>query len=108
MQVKSKTASQFCARRLSGKVPSGYEKTCLNPPASGRRVGCGPVDLPDSCEVPAALEFRLQPDANDAEGLDVADRTLAEREDIAVVVRPVPDRELLVPAQAAADAAHAI
>lgn len=52
----------------------------------------------------AAFEFGGEPDLHDAQGLGFGHGALAEGEDVAVVVGAVPDRNLLRPAQAAADA----
>src|SRR5688572_11853318 len=66
------------------------------------------IDLIDSSEVPAALKLRRKPYFDDLECVLLADGALAEGQAVAVVMRAVPDRDLLGPAKAAAYALHAV
>src|SRR5690606_28969352 len=66
------------------------------------------VDFGDAGGVAAAFEGGGEPGAHDLQRLGFGHGPLADGETIAVVVRTVPDRELFVPAEAAADAAHAV
>lgn len=59
-------------------------------------------------DVPAALEFGGEPGFHDPERLILGDGALADGEAVGVVVGAAPDRGLFVPAEAAADAAHAV
>src|ERR1019366_9887333 len=80
----------------------------MHPCGGGSRVSSHVVDLADACEVAAALKAGGKPGAHDLQRLGLGDRALADRENISVVVRAIPDGELFVPADAATDAADAI
>src|SRR5664280_2403784 len=66
------------------------------------------VDLADSLEVPAAFEGRLEPHAHDRECQFLGNGACSQGKDVGIVVRPAPDGGLLVPADAAADAADPV
>src|SRR6185295_12499343 len=66
------------------------------------------VDLLNSREVPAAFELGGEPDPDDRQRFVFGHGALANRQDVTVVVRAVPDRELWIPAHAATDATLAI
>src|SRR5438046_6587653 len=72
---------------------------------SSARESRGAIDLLDAQQVASALELRGEPDPGDCERFGFADGALPDREDISVVVGPVPDGELLVPTHAATDSA---
>src|SRR3954470_11500660 len=86
--------------------PKPTRPSCMREPLGNSLAPV--IDLADSPDVATAFERRLEPDTHDGERFRLADRPLAEREHVRVVVRSVPDRNLLVPAEAAADAAHAV
>src|ERR1039458_9178179 len=74
-----------------------------------RRVGkLDSVDLPDARDMPSPLELGGEPDPDDPDGLVLRDGPLSDRKAVGVVVGPVPDRDLLAPAHAAAHAPHAV
>src|SRR5438270_2765799 len=56
----------------------------------------------------AALKIGRKPGAHDGEGQLLGHGALADRENVAVVMRAVPDRELFVPANPAPDSALAV
>ena len=56
----------------------------------------------------AALERCFQPYAHDLQRLFLGDRALAQGKAIAVVVRAIPHRDLLIPAKTASNALHPI
>jgi outer membrane protein assembly factor BamE (lipoprotein component of BamABCDE complex) len=66
------------------------------------------IDLVDSDEVPASLEIGRKPRSHNGQGLGFRDRPLANRENVAVVVRSIPLRELFIPADSAPDSAHPV
>ena len=66
------------------------------------------IDLPDAGLMPSSVKWCRKPDSDDGERLLLGDRSLAEGEAVGVVVRPAQPRDLLIPAQAAADPPHAV
>lgn len=66
------------------------------------------VDLADARQVAATLELGRQPDVYNFERLGLSDGALAEGQNVGVVMRAIPDRHLLSPANAAANAFYPI
>ncbi len=66
------------------------------------------VDFLNASEVASAFECGGEPGFHDLMCFGQADGAFAEGEDVAVVVRTVPDGDLFVPAQAAAHAFDAV
>src|SRR5687767_7389453 len=58
------------------------------------------VDFLDSYQMASALERGREPGPGNRQRLGFGHRALADGEDVAVIVGPVPDCELLVPAHA--------
>src|SRR5688572_4903221 len=68
----------------------------------------GRVEHGDALLVATAVERRLEPDLDDLDHALPRRQALSEREHVGVVVCARQSRRLLVPAQAAADAADAV
>ncbi len=66
------------------------------------------IKLLNACEVAAAFEGGGEEDVHDLEGGGKVDHALAKRKDVGVVVETGEASGFEIPAEAAADAAHAI
>jgi outer membrane protein assembly factor BamE (lipoprotein component of BamABCDE complex) len=66
------------------------------------------IYFPNPRQVASAFELGREPYLHDRERLGLADRALANRKHVAVVVRSIPDRELFIPAEAATHTANSI
>src|SRR5581483_8255989 len=78
------------------------------PRANRPRRRASRVDFFQAGDVAAAFKFGGKPGPDDLERVFLGNGALADGEAIGVIVRPAPDRGLLVPAKAAPDAAYAI
>lgn len=95
---------------------AGRRRALAGPPAGARGYGAGRettrgsdrVDFLNASEVAATFEFGREPDFHNVQGLGFGHGTLAKGEAVAVIVSAVPDCDLFVPTQAAADALHAV
>ena len=72
--------------------------------AARRGVCLDRVDFRDATDVTTTFKRSGEPDFYDVQGFGFGDGTLAEGEAIGIVVLAVPDGDLFVPAEAAADA----
>ena len=68
----------------------------------------GGVDFIDAGDVAPAFEGRCEPDFHDVQSFGLGDGALAKGKDVGVVVRAVPNGDLFVPAETAADAFDAV
>lgn len=66
------------------------------------------VDLFDSLDVATPFEISGKPCIHNVESFSLADRSLAQRQDIAIIMRSVPNGDLLVPAEPASDPRDAV
>lgn len=66
------------------------------------------IDFLNPCQMPSTLKWSVQPHPNNLKSLFLGDRTLAQRQTIAVIMGSVPNGDLFIPTKPASHSANSV